>query len=76
MKPLGDWYGVSTDENGRVTHLELHDNGLSGELPESLGNLTHLQTLRLNDNQLSGSIPASWENLSNLQEAALFAITS
>ena len=70
-KPLGDWYGVTTNDNERVTHLELHENGLSGGLPAWLGNLTHLQALYLNDNQLSGSIPSSWENLSNLQEVAL-----
>ena len=69
--PLDEWYGVTTDDDGRVTHLELGGNDLSGVLPESLGNLTHLQALYLNDNQLSGSIPSSWENLSNLQEIAL-----
>ena len=70
-RPLDEWYGVTTDDDGRVTHLELGGNDLSGVLPESLGNLTHLQALYLNDNQLSGSIPSSWENLSNLQEIAL-----
>ena len=39
-KPLGEWHGVTTDENGRVTELWLRENGLSGELPASLGNLT------------------------------------
>ena len=38
--PLGDWHGVETDENGRVTKLELGFNNLSGSLPPELGDLT------------------------------------
>ena len=29
--PLGRWYGVTTNDDGRVTELELDANGLSGE---------------------------------------------
>ena len=67
-RPLSEWFGVRTDANGRVTHLELVDNGLSGSLPSSLGNLTNLQELGLRFNQLSGSPPSSLGNLTNLQE--------
>ena len=66
-RPLGEWYGVRTDENGRVTHLLLHGNQLSGSIPATLGNLNNLQYLGLNNNQLSGSIPAALGNLNNLQ---------
>ena len=45
-EPLGQWYGVTADGNGRVTNLVLRDNRLSGELPEGLGNLANLQVLR------------------------------
>ena len=55
--PLGEWEGVSTDE-GRVRLLGLNDNGLSGEIPAELGNLSHLVSLSLWDNDLSGEIPA------------------
>ena len=44
-EPLGQWYGVTADGNGRVTKLTLRDNRLSGELPEELGNLANLQVL-------------------------------
>ena len=50
-KPLDEWYGVTTDENGRVTHLDLGANRLSGALPSSLGNLTNLQALDLRWNE-------------------------
>ena len=46
-KPLGDWYGVYTDNSGRVTSLELANNQLSGEIPPELGNLSELEALYL-----------------------------
>ena len=54
---LGDWHGVTTDADGRVTGLDLHRNGLAGPLPPALGSLTRLQSLDLGRNRLSGSIP-------------------
>lgn len=56
--PLGEWYGVTTDDNGRVTGLGLSDNFLIGEIPQSLGQLQNLQELNLSADHLSGSIPA------------------
>ena len=70
-RPLGEWYGVSTDADGRVTELDLRDNQLSGSIPSELGNLDNLQALGLHDNQLSGSIPSELGNLDNLQALGL-----
>ena len=56
-KELNDWHGVTTNENGRVTKLELGGNGLAGTLPSELGNLTALKTLYLGNNRLSGAFP-------------------
>ena len=69
-RPLNEWYGVSTTENGRVDSLNLWNNGLTGSLPESLGNLTNLVKLRLQD-KLLGSLPESLGNLTNLVELDL-----
>ena len=66
-KPLGEWFGVTTDANGRVTHLELANNGLSGVLPSSLGDLTHLQELVFFNNALSGALPSSLGALTHLK---------
>ena len=66
-RPLGEWHGVSTDADGRVTELDLHDNQLSGPIPLELGNLANLERLGLHDNQLSGPIPSQLGNLANLE---------
>ena len=38
--------------------LELSNNGLTGQVPSALDQLTALQTLELHDNQFSGPLPA------------------
>ena len=70
-RPLGEWEGVSTDADGRVTELSLWDNRLRGSIPSELGNLANLELLGLWDNQLSGSIPSELGNLDNLQGLSL-----
>ena len=63
--PCG-WNGVSCN-NGHVTRLYLYSNQLSGPIPESIGNLSQLESLLLSSNQLSGPIPKSIGNLSQLE---------
>ena len=62
-EPIGQWHGVSTDSDGRVTRLELYGNQLSWAIPPELGNLANLQYLQLGGNQLTGSIPPELGNL-------------
>lgn len=69
--PLNEWYGVTTDDDGRVVSLDLRENWLSGALPSSLGDLTHLQELDLSNNDFSGSLPFSLINLTHLQRLYL-----
>ena len=66
-KALSEWYGVETDEDGRVRELNLNANKLSREIPVALGRLTNLKLLHLNSNELSGKIPAELGDLTNLQ---------
>ena len=57
---LGEWYGVATDADGRVTALNLEANNLGGTLPPALGGLADLKTLNLASNpSLSGPLPQS-----------------
>ncbi len=63
---LGEWYGVTTDSQGRVTKMVLDGNRLTGTIPPELGALSKLLTLNLADNELTGHIPAELGSLSLL----------
>ncbi len=54
---LNTWYGVTTDNDGRVTALHLDNNNLHGFIPSDLSGLTHLKILDLSNNNLSGLLP-------------------
>lgn len=67
---LGRWHGISAEDSlGRVTAVDLSDNGLSGELPIEVGDLALLASLRLGGNPgLSGFLPHTLPRLSALRE--------
>ncbi|KAF7088810.1 hypothetical protein CFC21_091879 [Triticum aestivum] len=46
--------------------LDLGDNSISGEIPESIGHLKKLEELHLNNNNMSGELPPSLTNCTNL----------
>ena len=64
--PISEWWGVTVTET-RVTQLWLQMDGLSGDLPESLGDLTGLHKLHIESNEIT-SIPESIGNLEVLTE--------
>ena len=68
---IREWHGVTTDVDGRVIELDLGENGLSGQLPSSLGNLANLRGLLLSDNQLRGPIPTELGSLEKLTQLEL-----
>ena len=69
--PLAEWDLVDPDENGRVMHLWLFANSLSGSIPPALGSLTNLTRLSLSQNSLSGPIPIELGNLVNLIQLSI-----
>ena len=71
-EPLGKWYGVQTNDQGRVITLRLSYNRLSGSIPPQLANLSNLEHLSLSYNRLSGSIPPQLANLKNLEALSLW----
>ncbi|MEM7534502.1 MAG: leucine-rich repeat domain-containing protein [Chloroflexota bacterium] len=64
-----EWDGV-TCKNRSVTRLDLRDQGLMGELPEDIGDLTQLLTLKLSGNP-AVSLPMQLGNLSTLKTLQL-----
>ena len=60
---LNEWHGVRTDSIGRVSALDLTNNGLVGHVPETLGLLAGMTSLRIRDNGLSGRLPLSLADL-------------
>ena len=70
--PFAEWYGIQTDDEGRVIGIYLSDNNLKGELPPELGRLSQLKWLGLANNDLSGLIPPELGDLYNLRILVLF----
>ncbi len=70
-RPLGEWHGVETNDQGRVVALRLPANNLAGRIPPQLGNLGQLRELALARNRLSGPIPPQLGNLSSLSRLDL-----
>ena len=69
--PLNTWFGVKTDNTGRVIELALIDNNLQGEIPAEIAELGSLNTLALWNNQLTGEIPPELGNLTKLRSLSL-----
>lgn len=69
--PLEEWYGVESNEVGRVISLVLPENALAGKLPGELGNLSELERLELTNNGLSGEIPPELGDLAKLERLVL-----
>ena len=70
--PVGQWRGVTTDSQGRVTELNLTSNQLKGEIPPELADLTSLKSLALGRNELTGPIPTWLGSLTNLEAMYLW----
>ncbi len=64
--PVGEWYGIQTDNTGRVISIDLSRNGLRGDLPPGLSALESLRYLTLSENQLRGPIPHELGRLGSL----------
>ncbi len=56
-KPIGEWYGVTTDSEGYVYSLSLNDNNLTGTIPAQIGDLSKLSYLYLCNGDIRGVIP-------------------
>ena len=67
--PLGEWHGVTTASEGRVTSLFFWSNNLRGTIPPELGMLKDLTFLNIGANALTGPIPVELGDIAQLEEA-------
>ena len=66
--PLGEWYGITTNAQGRVTEIRFEANNLKGTLLPEIGNLSQLKVLYIRGNRdLTTGIPTEIANLSQLE---------
>ena len=70
-RPLGTWYGVTTDDDGRVVELSLPSNTVWGPIPREIVHLQSLKRLDLSDNRVNGALPPEIGNLLDLEELNL-----
>lgn len=74
--PLAEWHGITTNDDGRVTHIYLSGNQLKSNqyelgdlaIPRQIGDLTELMQLDLSTNDLKGELPSELRQLKNLKE--------
>lgn len=50
------WEGLTLDDEGHVTHMDLSDRNLTGTIPASLFSMPYLRELDLSANQLMGDL--------------------
>lgn len=64
------WGKVQCTKDGRVTRIQIGNQGLKGSLPPNLNNLTELLVFEVQNNGLTGSLP-SFSGLDSLQSLLL-----
>ena len=67
-RPLGEWYGLELNSDGRVEELVLEENGLNVVLPAELGDFVELTRLNLSNNSIRGAIPPELGRLAKLRQ--------
>ena len=66
------WNGITCSPEGRVTKIDLHNNGLTGHIPPQLAKASQLLELTLLSNKLTGEIPPEIYAMKSLQVLSIY----
>ncbi|MCY4645665.1 MAG: Ig-like domain-containing protein [Gammaproteobacteria bacterium] len=58
--PVDTWHGITTDSEGRITEIDLSNNGLTGAIPARIARIQSLEVLDLSKNGLARQTAASY----------------
>lgn len=58
-KPLNEWAGITCNDAGVVTQINLKENNLQGNLPDVFYAFSSLKRLNVSQNNLEGTLPRS-----------------
>lgn len=70
--PLDKWNGITTNQQGYVTGINLSGANLTGTIPDEIGSFKYLNFLGLDNNNITGEIPLAICDLCNLEYLLLF----
>ncbi|VVS91449.1 leucine-rich repeat domain-containing protein [Desulfoluna spongiiphila] len=63
-----NWYGIEFDTTSKsLISIDLSENGLTGNIPHKISELSELLSIDLSHNQLSGPIPDAIGSMTNLE---------
>lgn len=62
---ISNWYGITVNNAGEITKIELSGNNLSGELPDIFDKFNKLETFNVRGNSIGGRIPQSMKDFKN-----------
>ncbi|KAF3506221.1 hypothetical protein F2Q69_00004059 [Brassica cretica] len=69
--PYLESYLPELNGSNSLVYLDLSETSLSGNIPDSIGNLKHLNVLKIQDSNITGKIPISIGSLSHLTSLIL-----
>jgi len=56
---LSNWYGLTLDDGGFLTAIDLSSSHLKCEIPSEIGGFRFLESLVLSNNELTGTVPTA-----------------
>lgn len=65
------WDWIECEDNVTITGLNLHNQGLQGEIVDEIGYLTDLKNIDLGQNSIKGTLPSSFGEMKSLEKLQL-----